>query len=124
MNDLNKRNYVLTSESVTEGHPDKICDQIADAMLDEILKQDKYARVACEVFTSKGYVIIGGEITTKAWVDQNNLVRKVLKDIGYLKPEYGFDYRTIAVLNTIAEQSPDIACGVRKTGTKKQGAGD
>lgn len=124
MTDSNKRNYVLTSESVTEGHPDKICDQIADAMLDEILKQDKYARVACEVFTAKGYVVLGGEITTKAWVDQNNLVRDVLRDIGYVKPEYGFDYRTVAVFNTIAEQSPDIACGVRKTGTKKQGAGD
>ena len=124
MRDQNKRNYVLTSESVTEGHPDKICDQIADTMLDEILKQDKYARVACEVFTSKGYVIIGGEITTTAWVDQNQLVREVLKDIGYVKPEYGFDYRTVAVFNTIAEQSPDIARGVRKTGSKRQGAGD
>ncbi|MFN3301649.1 MAG: methionine adenosyltransferase [Patescibacteria group bacterium] len=124
MFDQNKRNYILTSESVTEGHPDKICDQIADAMLDEILKQDKYARVACEVFTSKGYVIIGGEITTSAWVDHNNLVRDVLKEIGYVKPEYGFDYRTVAVFNTIAEQSPDIARGVRKTGSKRQGAGD
>lgn len=124
MNDLNKRNFVLTSESVTEGHPDKICDQIADSMLDEILKQDKYARVACEVFTAKGYVIIGGEITTSAWVDQNNLVREVLKKIGYVKPEYGFDYRTVAVFNTISEQSPDIARGVRKTGSKRQGAGD
>lgn len=124
INDPNKRNYILTSESVTEGHPDKICDQIADEMLDRIIKQDKYARVACEVFTSKGYVIVGGEITTSAWVDQNNLVRDVLKDIGYIKPEYGFDYRTVAVLNTIAEQSPDIARGVRKTGSKRQGAGD
>ncbi|MCX7778811.1 MAG: methionine adenosyltransferase [Patescibacteria group bacterium] len=124
MNNQNKRNYLLTSESVTEGHPDKICDQIADTMLDEILKQDKYARVACEVFTAKGYVVIGGEITTKAWVDQNNLVREVLRDIGYVKPEYGFDYRTVAVFNTITEQSPDIARGVRKTASKKQGAGD
>lgn len=124
MYDLNKRNYVLTSESVAEGHPDKICDQVADTMLDEILRQDKYARVACEVFTAKGYVVIGGEITTSAWVNQNNLVRDVLKDIGYIKPEYGFDYRTVAVFNTIAEQSLDIARGVKKTGTKKQGAGD
>ncbi len=124
MNDLNKRNYVLTSESVTEGHPDKICDQIADTMLDEIIKQDRLARVACEVFTAKGYVIIGGEITTSAWIDQNNLVRNVLRDIGYIKPEYGFDYRTVAVFNTITEQSPDIARGVKKTGMKGQGAGD
>lgn len=118
------RKYFVTSESVCPGHPDKISDAIADAILDEILKQDKYARVACEVFVSKGYVMVGGEITTKAWVDINNLVREVIKDIGYTKPEYGFDYRTVAVLNTIAEQSPDIARGVRKTATKKQGAGD
>ena len=114
----------LTAESVCPGHPDKIADQVADAILDEILKQDKFARVACEVFVSKGYVIVGGEITTKAWVEINNLVREVVKEIGYTKPEYGFDWRTVAVLNTIAEQSPDIAIGVRKTGTKKQGAGD
>ena len=114
----------LTSESVTPGHADKICDAIADAILDEILKQDKFARVACEVFVSKGYVVVGGEITTKAWVDINNLVRQVILDIGYNKPEYGFDGRTVGVLNTISEQSPDIAIGVRKTGTKKQGSGD
>jgi S-adenosylmethionine synthetase len=119
-----EKKYFLTSESVCTGHPDKIADQIADAVLDEILKQDKFARVACEVFVSKGYVIVGGEITTKAWVEINNLVREVVKEIGYTKPEYGFDWRTVAVLNTIAEQSPDIAIGVRKTGTKKQGAGD
>jgi len=118
------KNYFLTSESVCPGHPDKISDAIADAILDEILKQDKWARVACEVFVSKGYVIVGGEITTKAWVDINNLVRKVIKEIGYTKPEYGFDYRTVAVLNTITEQSPDIALGIKKTGTKKQGSGD
>lgn len=114
----------FTSESVCSGHPDKIADAIADAVLDEILKQDKFARVACEVFVSKGYVIVGGEVTTKAWVDINNLVREVVRDIGYVKPEYGFDYRTLAVLNTISGQSPDIAQRVRKTATKKQGAGD
>jgi len=114
----------LTAESVAPGHPDKICDAIADAVLDAVLKDDKYARVACEVFVSKGYVIVGGEITTKTWVDINSLVREVVKDIGYTKPDYGFDFRTIAVLNTISEQSPDIARGVRETGTKKQGAGD
>jgi len=114
----------LTAESVAIGHPDKLGDQIADAILDKILKRDKFARVACEVFISKGYVIVGGEITTKTWVDINNLVREVILDIGYDKPEYGFDGHTVAVLNTISEQSPDIAMGVRKTGTKKQGSGD
>jgi S-adenosylmethionine synthetase len=116
--------YLLSAESVTPGHPDKISDTIADAILDEILKQDKYARVACEVFVSKGYVIVGGEITTKAWVNINNLVRELIRDIGYDKPEYGFDWQTVAIFNTISEQSPDIARGVRKTGTKEQGAGD
>ena len=114
----------LTAESVAPGHPDKVSDAIADAVLDEILKKDKYSRVACEVFASKGYVIVGGEITTKAWIDVNNLVREVIRDIGYDKSEYGFDWKNVAVLNTISGQSPDIARGVRKTGTKKQGAGD
>lgn len=120
----NKRNFYHTSESVCDGHPDKVCDQIADAMLDEIIRQDKKARVACEVFTGKGYVIIGGEITTSAWVDTNRIIREVVRDIGYDRPEYGFDYQTVAVLNAIVEQSPDIALGVRKTGDKSQGAGD
>jgi len=115
---------LFSSESVAPGHPDKIADQIADAVLDAILKNDKYARVACEVFVSMGYVIVGGEITTTTWVNINNLAREVIKDIGYTKPDYGFDYRTAAVLNTIHEQSPDIAKGVKKTATKKQGAGD
>lgn len=118
------KKFVFTSESVTEGHPDKICDQISDAILDAIIKQDKYARVACEVFAGIGFILVGGEITTNAWVDVNNLVRDVIRDIGYDKPEYGFDYHTLAVLNTIHGQSSDIAQGVRKTGTKKQGAGD
>jgi len=124
MTDLRKRNFYHTSESVSDGHPDKICDQIADAILDEIISQDKKARVACEVFTGKGYVIIGGEITTSAWIDTNRIVREVLRDIGYNKPEYGFDFQTVAVLNAIVEQSPDIARGVKKTGEKSQGAGD
>ncbi|KPJ73534.1 S-adenosylmethionine synthetase [Parcubacteria bacterium DG_74_1] len=114
----------LTAESVAPGHPDKLADAIADAILDAILRDDKYARVAAEVFVSKGYVIVGGEITTKTWVDINNLVREVIRDAGYIKPEYGFDWRTVAVLNTISGQSSDIARGVRKTGGKKQGAGD
>jgi S-adenosylmethionine synthetase len=118
------KKYFLTAESVTPGHPDKIADQIADTVLDEILKKDKFARVACEVFVSKGYVVVGGEITTRAWIDINNLVRRTILDIGYDKPEYGFDGHTVGILNTISEQSPDIARGVRKTATKKQGAGD
>lgn len=118
------KNFVFTSESVTEGHPDKIADQISDAVLDAILEKDKYGRVACEVAVGMGYVIVGGEITTKTWVDVNNIVREVVKEIGYDKPEYGFDYHTLAVFNAIHEQSPDIARGVRRTASKKQGAGD
>ena len=118
------KNFLFSSESVSPGHPDKTADQIADAVLDAIIKNDKYARVACEVFVSKGYVVVGGEITTKTWIDTNNLVREVIKDIGYTKPDYGFNYQTVAILNTISGQSPDIARGVKKTATKKQGAGD
>lgn len=118
------KTFLFTSESVTEGHPDKIADQISDAVLDEIIKKDKYARVACEVAVGTGYVIVGGEITTRNWVDINNLARDVVRDIGYDKPEYGFDYHTLAVFNAIHGQSPDIAVGVKKTASKKQGAGD
>ena len=118
------KNFLFTSESVTEGHPDKLCDAISDAVLDEIIAKDKYGRVACEVTVGMGYVIVGGEITTKNWIDVNNLVRDVVKDIGYDKPEYGFDYHTLSVFNAIHGQSPDIARGVGKTATKKQGAGD
>jgi len=118
------KKYFFTSESVAPGHPDKIADTIADAVLDAVLKDDKYGRVACEVMVGNGYVIVGGEITTKTWVDINEIVRKVIRDIGYDKPEYGFNWRTVAVFNTVREQSPDIARGVRKTGTKKQGSGD
>ncbi len=115
---------LITSESVNPGHTDKVADQIADAILDTVLKGDKYSRVACEVFVGMGYVIIGGEITTRTWIDINNLAREVIKDIGYDKPEYGFDYDNLAVFNTIHEQSLDIARGVKKTGGKEQGAGD
>ena len=121
---LDTKKFLFTSESVTPGHPDKVADAIADAVLDAVLKQDKYGRVACEVCVGMGYVIVGGEVTTKAYVDVNNLVREVVKDIGYDKPEYGFDWHTLAVFNTIHGQSPDIARGVKKTGTIKQGAGD
>ncbi len=114
----------ITCESVAPGHPDKVADQIADAILDEIIKKDKFARVACEVFTSRGYVIVGGEISTKTWIDVSKIVRETVLDIGYDKPEYGFDGHTVAVLNTISQQSPDIAKGVRQTGSREQGAGD
>jgi len=110
----------LTSESVAPGHPDKIADAIADAILDSVLKDDKYGRVACEIMVGMGYIIVGGEITTKTWIDVGNIARKTVEDIGYTKPEYGFNSHTLAVFNTIYEQSPDIAKGVRKTGTKKK----
>jgi len=116
--------YSLTAESVTPGHPDKLADLIADTILDAILEKDKYGRVACEVFVSKGYVIVGGEITTQARIDINGLVRETILKVGYDKPAYGFDGHTVGVLNTVSEQSPDIAQGVRSTATKKQGAGD
>ncbi len=119
---MNKGNFVLTSESVTEGHPDKICDQISDAVLDEVLKQDKMGRVACETFITVGLVIVGGEITTTGYVNLNKLVRGVLKDIGYTDTKFGFNYQTCAILNAIGMQSPDIAMGVDKGGAGDQGA--
>ncbi|QCU90830.1 methionine adenosyltransferase [Thiomicrorhabdus sediminis] len=115
---------VFTSESVSEGHPDKIADQISDAMLDAILKQDPKARVACETFVKTGMVILGGEITTDAWVDQEELVRKVVTDIGYNHGDLGFDGATCAVLSSIGKQSPEIAMGVDDTEDHEQGAGD
>jgi len=118
------KKFLFTSESVCPGHPDKISDAIADAVLDAVLKDDIYGRVACEVMVGNGYVIVGGEITTKTWVNVNKLAREVIRDIGYDRPEYGFDYRTVAIFNTIHGQSPDIARGIRRTGAKKQGAGD
>lgn len=118
------KKFLFTSESITEGHPDKVADAISDAVLDACLKDDKNSRVACETQTGMGYVLVGGEITTSTWVNIQDLVRQVVKEVGYDKPEYGFDYRTLAVFNAIHEQSPDIAQGVRKTGTKEQGAGD
>jgi S-adenosylmethionine synthetase len=118
------KNFVFTSESVTEGHPDKVADQISDAVLDAAIKGDKYSRVGCEVAVGMCYAVIGGEITTRSWMDVNNLARDVVRDIGYDKPEYGFDYHTLTVFNAIHSQSPDIAMGVKKTGSKKQGAGD
>ncbi|MFH2144738.1 MAG: methionine adenosyltransferase [Candidatus Omnitrophota bacterium] len=113
--------YFATSESVACGHPDKLCDQVSDAVLDAILKQDPKGRVACETYVTMGLIIIGGEITTTSYVDIHALVRKVVKDIGYTKPSYGFDYHTCAILNAINSQSPDIAMGVDRGGAGDQG---
>jgi S-adenosylmethionine synthetase len=118
---MSKNKYLFTSESVTEGHPDKVCDQVSDAVLDEVLKQDPGGRVACETYVTMGLIIIGGEITTTAYVDIHNLCRKLLKDIGYIHPKYGFDYHTCAILNAIHTQSPDIAMGVDRGGAGDQG---
>ncbi len=116
--------HLFTSESVTEGHPDKMADQISDAVLDAIFSCDPYARVACETFLTTGLALVGGEITTNCYVHIPDLVRGVIKDIGYTKAEYGFDSLTCAVLTAIDKQSPDIAMGVDKTNGHAQGAGD
>ena len=96
-----KDNFFFTSESVTEGHPDKVCDQISDAVLDDVIKYDRKGRVACETFITAGLVIVGGEITTRTYVDVPFLVRELIKDIGYTHPKYGFNYSTCAILNAI-----------------------
>jgi len=119
MNFKGKR-YV-SSESVTEGHPDKVCDQISDAVLDEIMAKDPAGRVACETFITRGMVVVGGEITTKIYVDVDKLVRSVIKDIGYTHTKYGFNYETCAVINVIGRQSPDISQGVDTGGAGDQG---
>ena len=116
--------YLFTSESVSEGHPDKVADQISDAVLDAILKQDKRGRVACETMVKTGVVIVAGEVTTNAWVDIEALVRKTVLDIGYDSSEMGFDGASCGVLNIIGKQSPDIAMGVDRKDERKQGAGD
>lgn len=121
---IEKDYHLFTSESVSEGHPDKIADQISDAVLDAILTQDKYARVACETFVKTGMVLVGGEITTKAWVDVEELVRQVIKDIGYNSSQMGFDWESCAVLSAIGKQSADIAMGVDESSDKPMGAGD
>jgi S-adenosylmethionine synthetase len=117
-------NYIFTSESVSEGHPDKVADQISDAVLDAILAQDSKARVACETLVKTGMVVLAGEVTTNAWVDMEALVRKVVCDIGYDNGEIGFDGKSCAVLNAIGKQSPDIAMGVDEGENHEQGAGD
>ena len=116
--------HLFTSESVSEGHPDKVADQISDAVLDAIFEQDTTARVACETMVNTGMVIISGEITTEAWVDMQAVVRNTVKEIGYNHSDMGFDYESCAVLTSIDKQSADIALGVDESGEHEQGAGD
>ena len=116
--------HLFTSESVSEGHPDKVADQISDAVLDALLEQDKGARVACETLVKTGMVLVAGEITTSAWVDLEDIVRQTVKEIGYNSSEMGFDWESCAVLNAIGKQSPDIAMGVDESDDHEQGAGD
>ncbi len=111
----------FTSESVTEGHPDKLCDQISDSILDAILTQDPVARVACETATTTGLVLVAGEITTSAWVDMPAIVRKTIEQVGYVNAEYGFDYRTCGIVTSIGKQSPDIDMGVSRSLETKDG---
>ena len=118
------RSYLFTSESVTEGHPDKICDQISDAILDEFLKQDPDSRVAVETLTTTGVVMVAGEVTSKARFDIQDIVRKTIKEIGYDDPTYGFDSESCSVLVSLHAQSPDISMGVTANDNKDQGAGD
>ncbi len=121
---MTERSYLFTSESVSEGHPDKMADQISDAILDAIIAKDKYARVACETLTKTGMVVLAGEITTNAEIDYEGIVRGVVNDIGYNNSEIGFDGHTCAVINALGKQSPDIAMGVDRAKPEDQGAGD
>ncbi|CAI8153135.1 MAG: S-adenosylmethionine synthase [Pseudidiomarina mangrovi] len=116
--------HVFTSESVSEGHPDKIADQISDAVLDAILAEDPHARVACETFVKTGMVLVGGEISTNAWVDIEDITRRTVSEIGYVHSDMGFDGASCAVLNAIGKQSPDISQGVDRARPEDQGAGD
>ena len=120
-----RKDFIFTSESVGEGHPDKVCDQVSDAVLDEALRQDPTSHVACESFTTTGLVLVGGEITTTRLHRPARVVRGVLKAIGYTDPSYGIDYESCSVISTIQRQSPDIAQGVNGTGLHHEmGAGD
>jgi S-adenosylmethionine synthetase len=121
-----RQDYIFTSESVGEGHPDKVCDQISDAVLDSAIKQDANSRVGCETYTTTGLVLVGGEITTHGYIDVQGIARGVLKSIGYDNPSYGIDYESCSVISTIHEQSPDISQGVSEGQGlhKEQGAGD
>ncbi|HYX06074.1 MAG TPA: S-adenosylmethionine synthetase N-terminal domain-containing protein, partial [Bacteroidales bacterium] len=116
--------YLFTSESVSEGHPDKIADQISDALLDEFLRQDPEAKVACETLVTTGMVVLSGEVKTSAYVDVQQVARRVINDIGYTKAEYMFDGNSCGVISSIHEQSPDINQGVVRTTEEEQGAGD
>ena len=116
--------HLFTSESVSEGHPDKIADQISDAVLDAILEQDPKARVACETYVKTGMVLVGGEITTSAWVDVEEITRQTIREIGYVNSQMGFDANSCAVLSAIGKQSPDINQGVDRQDPLEQGAGD
>lgn len=116
--------HYFTSESVTEGHPDKICDSISDSILDDLLRQDTKSRVACETLVTTGLVLISGEITSSGYCDFQKVVRDAVKEIGYTRAKYGFDYETCSVLSSIHEQSPDISIGVNETDEHEQGAGD
>jgi len=118
------RKYLFTSESVTEGHPDKVCDQISDSILDKFLEQDVDSRVAIESMTTTGIVFVAGETSSKGHVDVQNIVRDTIREIGYTKPEYGFDYKSCSVLVSLHEQSPDISMGITAIDNKEQGAGD
>jgi S-adenosylmethionine synthetase len=112
MTKLSENEYLFTSESVTEGHPDKICDQISDGVLDAIMAEDPTGRVACETLVNTGLVVVSGEITTDSYVDIPTIARETIKKIGYDDPNYGFDHKACAVLTAVDEQSPDIAQGV------------
>src|SRR4030065_654791 len=118
---MKKRSFLFTSESVTEGHPDKIADQISDAILDAIIAEDKHARVACETLLTTGLAFVAGEITTNCYVDIPSIIRETIRDIGYTRAKYGFDYETCAVITSIHEQSSDIAMGVDPGGAGDQG---
>jgi S-adenosylmethionine synthetase len=119
-----QKDFLFTSESVSEGHPDKIADQISDAILDAMLQQDKNSRVACETFVKTGMVLVGGEVTTSAWVDIEQITRNVVRDIGYNSSDIGFDWESCAVMSAIGKQSLDIAQGVDRERNEDQGAGD
>ena len=119
-----KKKHLFTSESVSEGHPDKVADRISDAILDAMLEQDPLSRVACETLVTTGQVIVAGEVTTKAKVDIQSLVRSTIESIGYTKPEYGFDFRSCGIMVALDQQSPDIAMGVDEDARGEQGAGD
>ena len=118
------KNYIFTSESVSEGHPDKMADQISDAVLDAILAQDTKGRVACETLLTTGLIVVAGEITTSAKVNFTDIARETVKKIGYDDTDKGFDYKTCGVMIAVGQQSPDISMGVKETGADEQGAGD